>query len=161
MTDKFICTIINRFNRGEIVETESITHLSSLVFHSKVLSNKFYSAKTNKFYSIPLNFYFIKNFEGIIIGAVHIMESDFHWYVKNGHRKKGYLSKALKDVILPHLNHLGVIIQRISINKLILSKRNCLNSMRVAENCGFKVIENCYDKIILELELKNCSNFYT
>jgi hypothetical protein len=50
--------------------------------------------------------------DGLIVAAVYDMNdlyapSDLHAFVKESHRKKGHLSKAMNDVILPYLYQQG------------------------------------------------------
>ncbi len=60
-------------------------------------------------------FYFIKNQSGIYVAAVLDMgEDDLHVFVKEEHRKKGYLSSALNEVILPHLYQTGRTKQKVT-----------------------------------------------
>lgn len=52
-------------------------------------------------------FYFIKNDEGTYVAAVLDMGSDLHVFVKKEYRKKGYLSQAMNEIILPYLYQTG------------------------------------------------------
>ena len=52
----------------------------------------------------PEKLYLIKDVEGRYVGLVEDRgSSDLHWYTLPGYRRKGYLSTALREVILPHL----------------------------------------------------------
>lgn len=52
----------------------------------------------------PTRFYLIKSVEDSYIGIVEDRgASDLHWYMQRAHRGQGYLSNALRHVILPHL----------------------------------------------------------
>lgn len=87
-------------------------------------------------------FYFIKNHQNIYVGAVLIMKAngdDLHCFIKKKHRKKGILTSALKESILPHL--LGFKNeQRITILYDIDDEDSYYNSKKVAEKVGFKEI---------------------
>lgn len=84
----------------------------------------------------PYKFYFIKNQEGVYVGAVYDMINDLHWYVLPAFRKKGILIKALTSFILPHL-FLSRQEQRISIDITVTGKKNAKASSIVATKAGF------------------------
>lgn len=52
---------------------------------------------------IRYHFFFIKNKVGLYVGAILDTGQDLHWYILKDHRKQGYLTKSLKETILPHL----------------------------------------------------------
>jgi len=87
----------------------------------------------------PYSFYFIKNEDGIYVANVLDMSSDLHWFVDTKHRRKGYLTKALKEIILSHLfqdrNE-----QRITIDSSQISDKNSKASENVAISLGFKKV---------------------
>lgn len=81
--------------------------------------------------------FLIKNGAGKYVGIVHDMgDNDLHWYITKVNRKKGYLTNALKNTILPFLakerNY-----QKISISKFETGAyyNDCKN---IALNLGFK-----------------------
>lgn len=85
--------------------------------------------------SSSYRFFFIKNNMGIYVSAVLDMNSDLHWYVIPAERKKGLLTKALKETILPYVFYEREE-QRISV-KLEIGEENYRNSKSVALNLGF------------------------
>ncbi len=98
------------------------------------------------------NFFFIKDQNGKLVGAVLDMIRDLHWFILEEERKKGYLTTALKETILPYLfydENNERNIQRITVKRSI-GERNYNNSKSVALKLGFKAINE--DKTIFELK---------
>lgn len=92
--------------------------------------------------SIPHTFYLIKNKEEYV-AAILVMSQDLHWFVQPKHRGKGYLSKALKEVILPYIfDVLEKEEQKITINKFEIGIDNYRSSEKVALSVGFKKIDD-------------------
>lgn len=91
------------------------------------------------------------------------MVTDLHWVILPEHRKKGYLTIALKEAIIPYLFNIAEREElKISINELEISKKNYDASMRTALNIGFKkiddknfiLVENDFDFSNEELDIK-------
>lgn len=147
MTDKSIKKYIDRLNKGQGQKTIFSKHLSENIEVAKVLSKQ----PSKKSISPPFEhkLYFIKNSSGVYVGAVNDGGSDLHWYVNPKNRKKGHLTKALKNTILPHIFKEKKS-QLITISKGILYYEN---SLSVALAIGFtKTDENKY---ITHLELNS------
>lgn len=90
----------------------------------------------------PFTFFFIKNEEGKCVGAVLDMNDDLHWVILKKYQGKGYLKKALKDVILPFIClTLERDEQRITISKNEIGELNYLKSKSVALAVGFSPID--------------------
>ncbi|GAA3963038.1 hypothetical protein GCM10022246_15360 [Pedobacter ginsengiterrae] len=85
----------------------------------------------------PYKFYLIKDKSFKCIGAVLDMKTDLHWYITPKSRKKGFLTNALKDVILPHISKSRKE-QRITINKNDIGKVNFEASLNTAKGAGFR-----------------------
>lgn len=85
-------------------------------------------------------FFFIKNEFDEYIGAVLDMYHDLHWYIVPKSRKKGYLTTALKESILPFLFYEERESQRITIEDGAIGDKNYFNSKSVAIKLGFKPI---------------------
>lgn len=144
MSDKEIKKYIDRLNNNQGQKTIFLEEISKAVDYATV-----YSKVPSKGYIIdPFSkhrFYFIKNDKtSKYIGAVHNGGSDLHWYIIPKHRKKGHLTKALKNYILKDILDKKET-QKISISKSSLTKENYENSLKVALKCGFKITtENKY-----------------
>lgn len=94
--------------------------------------------------------FFIRNDDGKYVGAVLDMRNDLHWYVVPSYRGKGYLTRAMKNIILPYLYELeDRYKQRISIKWNEIGDENFKASRNVALNLGFIEIEDG----IFELDL--------
>lgn len=88
----------------------------------------------------PHEFYFIKNNSEEYVAAVHVMKiNDLHWFVLPNHRKKGILTTALKNIILPHLLSTKKS-QNITIDIDDIGNINYENSKKVALQVGFRQI---------------------
>lgn len=77
------------------------------------------------------------------------MVGDLHWYVSPKHRKKGYLTEAMKDIILSHLFQ-SRDEQRITIKASQIGKANHKASLHVALSLGFRQAGE--DKYVLKQE---------
>jgi hypothetical protein len=136
MTAKSITTIINGLNKNpnyrncikySISNTVDLAHIwieNSICKHS------------------PKTFFLIKN-DHEYVGAVLDMKIDFHWVVLPKHRKKGYLTTALKEAIIPYLfiyldNEELIVI----INEFEIGKKNFENSSGTAFKVGFEKVDN-------------------
>ncbi|MFW5983414.1 MAG: hypothetical protein ACOCQ4_02850 [bacterium] len=138
MTEREIRKYIDRLNKGNACESIFTRQISNNVVVSKVWSNP--PKVTDDIIGIynSYRFFFIKNEQNIYIAAVLDMNHDLHWYVSPSHRKKGYLTNALKESILPYLFNEEREAQRITIRKNIIGEKNYLGSKTVAQNLGFK-----------------------
>jgi hypothetical protein len=104
VTNDCIEKYIDCLNRNEFGGSIFRTSLSSRVDFAKVWPVEPRGDVANEGSD---KFYFIKNEDGVYIAAVLDMHSDLHVYVKNEYRKKGYLSSAVNEVILPHIGRTG------------------------------------------------------
>jgi hypothetical protein len=64
------------------------------------------------------------------------MGNDLHWFIEKSSRKKGYLTNALRNIILSHLS-IEKEEQRITIDSNWTEDDNFNNSESVAFKCGF------------------------
>src|SRR5690606_7632934 len=105
--------------------------------------------------SIPSDqFFFIKNNKGKYVGAVYDAFNDLHWYILEKERKKGHLTKALKEIIIPYIflcEDFSREFQKISIAGG-WGDKDYENSRKVAENVGFKAINKYETEFILNKE---------
>ena len=111
MTNEDIEKLIDSINNEAANDSIFLSVLSQTVDFAKVWT-KLPEENIGNESSYP--FYFIKSEEGNYVGAVSDMGNDLHVYVKTEHRKKGYLSRAISEVILPHLFQVGREKQRIT-----------------------------------------------
>jgi hypothetical protein len=87
------------------------------------------------------DFYLIKNDFNQIVGIVYDMRDDLHWYIVPRFRKLGYLTKILKQQILPYiLLDEGDIV--ITLDK---DYKFYEQSLSVAKNVGFNFISEKTD----------------
>lgn len=136
MSEKYLKSLIDKLNKGK---TNGLIHLRSL--SESVDFAKVWLKAPKKSDSItspdePYSFYFIKNEEGVYVAAVLDMSNDLHWFVQRKYRKKGYLTSAMRQVILPHLFQ-DRDSQRITIEESQIGQKNYLSSKRVAIQLGF------------------------
>lgn len=90
----------------------------------------------------PRTFFLIKN-KKEYVSAILLMFDDLHWFVHPKHRGKGYLSKALKEVVLPYIfDVLEQDEQKITINNFEIGIDNYKSSEKVALSAGFKKIDD-------------------
>jgi len=140
MTEKDIRKYINRLNSGKGQESIFTRPISRTVEISKVWPAQ--PKSTDPIiggFIVSYRFFFIKNTVGNYIGAILDMNSDLHWYIKPNQRKKGHLTKALREAVLPFLFNSEREKQLITIQKGI-GKENYSNSKNVALKLGFKPI---------------------
>jgi hypothetical protein len=151
MRDREIRKYINRLNNGNASESIFTRQISKTVDVAKVWSEqpKMTDNIIGNFDSNRL--FFVKNEANLYIGAVFDMYYDLHWYIVPEYRKKGYLTAALRDSILPYLFYEEREIQRITIEKDSIGEKNYLNSKNVALKLGFKSINDSES----EFELKH------
>ncbi|MCD8403836.1 hypothetical protein [Tenacibaculum finnmarkense] len=163
MTEKSIQNLINILNTGNYKETYKeqifLRQISENVFLSKI-SSEITSPKIKPYYFIY--FFFISNEREKFIGAIEDRGiNDLHWYITKESRKNGYLTKALKDTIIPYIfndENKDYDRQRITINKNYLSETNYLNSKKVAINLGFEALNEDETEFELIKEYFDWSN---
>lgn len=146
MREDEIKRYIERLNNEDFAETIFLRQVNKFVDFARVWEKE---PELND--SINLNipsyrFFFIKNENRKYVGAVLDMTKDLHWYILEEERKKGHLTKALREAIIPYLFYdkeedFEREIQRITI-QFGIGKLNYKNSKKVAENVGFKPTNN-------------------
>jgi hypothetical protein len=138
MTDNQIKGFINKLNKGNASDNIFLRSLSQSVdfgfaWHS--LKNT-YTKQITMFG--PDKFYFIKNEAGMYVAAVNDGGNDLHWLVASKYRGKGYLSKALKETIVPHIfQNSEKIEQRITVSRNAIGDKNYAASTKLAKSLGF------------------------
>jgi hypothetical protein len=136
MTDKYLRSLVDKLNRNKFSEGIFIKSLSLEVDYARVWDKKIHPGMSIGDIS-PYIFYFIKTTSGKYIGTVLDMSQDLHWYIMPSYRKRGYLTNALIQVILPHL-FINRRSQRITINSRDIGEKNFKASENVALKVGFK-----------------------
>lgn len=137
MTDKYIIQLINKLNRFPNHKDCVKVGIGKNVELAHIWYKDGFSDS-----HIPYTYFLIKENEKYV-GAVLDMTNDLHWVILPKHRKKGHLSKALKQVILPHiLEEMPRIEQKISIKRNEIGETNYQNSLKVALSVGFKQIDD-------------------
>jgi hypothetical protein len=172
MTDKHIIQLINKLNRfpnhKECVKVG--------IGKNVELAHIWYQSGFSDSH-VPYTYFLIKDNNDKYIGAVLDMTHDLHWVVLPKHRKKGHLSQALRNIILPYLlEETDRFEQKITIKRNEIGETNYQNSLRVALKVGFKQIDeenlvfdyNSLDedeyqldfqyKGLSEVEFNNCIN---
>lgn len=142
MTEQEIKTYIEKLNSGNLGETIFLRQISKTVEVAMVWEQEPEVNDNISIGSPSYRFFFIKNDEGKYVGAVLDMARDLHWYILEEERKKGFLTTALREAILPYLFYDEDDereIQRITIESGI-GKNNYLNSRKVADRLGFKLL---------------------
>lgn len=138
MTIREIRKYINRLNSGKSKDLIFVRPISKYVDFAKVW-DKQPNIKDNVDTSIDsYNFFFLRNEQNKYVGAVQDGGNDLHWYVVPQSRKQGYLTRALKESILPYIFTRVRDSQRITIEKNSIGENNYINSKKVAYNLGFK-----------------------
>lgn len=136
MTDKYIIQLINKLNRFPNYKECVKVGIGKNVELAHIWYKDGFSDS-----HIPYTYFLIKENEKYV-GAVLDMTHDLHWVILPKYRKKGYLSKALKQVILPHiLDETDRLEQKISIKRYQIGDTNYQNSLKVALSVGFKQID--------------------
>ena len=136
MTANDIKKYIDKLNTKEETETIFLRKINESVQLARVWENE---PKINDDFGITIpsyRFFFIKAPSGKYIGAVLDMNQDLHYFVLEEERKKGALTKALREAIIPYLFYDGRTKQRITIDRGI-GDENYTNSKRVAIRLGF------------------------
>jgi hypothetical protein len=156
MTGKNIGTLINKLNKSRTDGLIILRPLNDTVDFAKVWSEKPRPNDPIIFPDGPYDFYFIKNDKNEYVAGVLDMVNDLHWYVVNKERRRGHLTRALQEVILPHLLRERKE-QRISIDKNQIGERNFKSSQAVAFNVGFKQISEAEYKLSVNDSIKAVS----
>ena len=136
MKDKTLAEYIRKMNNGGDKELIFINPLSIAVDYAKVWWNKPKPTDKIVFPDGPYCMYFIKNELDKYVAVVLDMGNDLHAYVITEYRKMGYLTKALRNSILPHIFEEKEE-QRITITKDSIGENNFEASQKVALSLGF------------------------
>ena len=154
MREEEIKKYIDKLNAKEAGETIFLRQISKSVKIARVWEKE-PDFNDEIVINVPSHrFFFIINEKGKYVGAVFDMKNDLHWFILKEERKKGYLTKALKESILPYLFYdedesYEREKQKISIEKGI-GEENYKNSKKVAIRLGFKPVNE--DETIFELD---------
>ena len=152
MTEEEIKSYIERLNSKNARESIFLRQISHNVEVARVWEKEPILDNNLTIGTPSYKFFFIKNPAGKYVGAVLDMYRDLHVYVLEEERKKGFLSNALRESILPYLFYNEDTereVQRITLTHGN-GKLNYKNSRKVAERLGFKPIDET--ELIFELE---------
>lgn len=141
MKEREIRKYIDRQNKGITKESIFSRQINKNVEVAKVWPEQSRMSAGNVEDCFSFRFFFIKNELNEYIGAVLDMHNDLHWYITPKNRKRGYLTRALKESILPYLFYEDRDKLRITINYGAIGYKNYKNSKNVAINVGFKPID--------------------
>lgn len=144
MREEEIKEYIERLNRKDYAETIFLRQINKFVDFARVWEKE---PELNDRISLVIpsyRFFFIKNENRKYVGAVLDMKKDLHWYILEDERKKGHLTKSLREAIIPYLfydeeEYFEREVQRITI-QFSNGELNYKNSRKVAESVGFKPI---------------------
>ncbi|WP_020526855.1 hypothetical protein [Flexithrix dorotheae] len=158
MTDRTIRKYIDRLNNGKACESIFTRQISKTVDVAKVWHEqpKMTDDIIGNFNSYC--FFFIKDESNKYVGAVLDMYQDLHWYIVPKSRKKGYLTIALQESILPYLFCNDRQSQIITISRNLIGEKNYLNSKKVALKVGFKAINEAETEFELKQNEYNWEN---
>src|SRR5713101_144734 len=135
MKNRQIAKLIDDVNAGQMADRIFRTKLAPTVEYALVWLNEPNVGNEGSY-----EFYFVLNDDGLIVAAVYDMHDrpglcapdDLHAFVKKANRKKGHLSKALNDVILPYLYQQGRTQQEVTFE-------NPKNGDYCERNWGFSI----------------------
>lgn len=111
MKNDSIEQLIDALNRGELREHAFLARLSDVVHFAKVWME---DPKGGIAGEGSYEFFFITNSSPLYVAAVLDMGNDLHVFVKEEHRGKGHLTKAMHEIILPWLFQSGRRKQRVT-----------------------------------------------
>lgn len=152
MTEETIIKHIRELNKGNDEYIDPIEDISSTVELMKLYEKPFSEIMNTNEKEYFSTVYFIKDDFGIYVGGVHNGGwTDLHWVILPEYRKMGYLTKAMKEYILPHILREREV-QRITIDGGWIGKENFTASSKVALVLGF--IEFFHSDHISYYELK-------
>lgn len=135
MTDEHLKSLIDKLNKNKTGGLIHLRPLSATVDFAKVWIQK--PKPTDNISAVePRRLYFVKNSDGLYVASVLDMGTDLHWFVAQKHRRKGYLTKAMKETILFHLFQ-DREEQKITIDKKQIGEHNFKASENVALSLGF------------------------
>jgi len=152
MTEREIRKYIDRLNKGIANESIFSRQINKNVEVAKVWPEQSIMRDDIVEDCVSYRFFFIKNELNEYIGAVLDMHNDLHWYIIPKSRKRGYLTTALKESILPYLFYEERDSLRITINYGAIGEKNYFNSKNVAINLGFKPINDIETEFELNRE---------
>lgn len=144
MTNEQLDNYIDQLNSGDYnPETIFLSKISNDVLYARIWTKE--PEVTDQITGFPCSyeFFFIKDENDKFIGTVLDMASDLHWYIKKEFRKQGYLSRALRQTILPFLFRSRTE-QRVTIPVNDIGKEEYEKSRSVALSLGFKAVDENY-----------------
>lgn len=160
MTEERMIKHLQELNKGNDEYVDHSTDISSTVELIK-LYKKPYSEMVDISEKTDLStVYFIKDDTEVYVGGVQNGgELDLLWVILPEYRKKGHLTKAMLEHILPHIfQERGF--QRITIDEGWIGKENFAASTKVAIALGFKEFFHGDHISYFELKAEDFANSY-
>jgi len=111
VTDDCIEHLIDLLNKGEMRDRAFVVPLSEAVHLAKVWMEE---PRGRTVGEGSYEFFFITNGSPLYVAAVLDMGNDLHVFVKEEHRGRGYLTKAMHEIVLPYLYQAGRTTQRVT-----------------------------------------------
>lgn len=107
MTTQTILDLISLINRKAHQDKIFLNSIGGNVYLARIWFDENEKTRTADYPSLSgWSAYFVKNERGVVVAAVLDMgPSELHWVVDPAYQRKGYLSSALIDYIMPHLVH--------------------------------------------------------
>lgn len=158
MTNRTIVKYISLLNKNKFSRVIFKRSLSPSVDLAKVWIHLPKPSNNIALNDGPGDFYFIKNEAGFYVGAVYDMISDLHWLILPKYRGKGYLTKALTEMILPHLFR-DREEQRITIDGGLIGHKMFEASEKVALAVGFIKTQQTYGVVEYLLKAEKYESF--
>lgn len=150
MTSHQLQSFLNQLNSGKESPNIFKHQISKDIYYGQVWEDD------NPKQTYGFDIFFIKDSNSCYIGAVMRHYNDLHWYITKEHRGKGYLTKALKNTILPYIfDELCKEEQCITIDRNIIGDENYKKSSAVAFNCGFERIDDKNYKLVASAVTKS------
>lgn len=138
MTNEDLDVYIQQLNAAPFSDNIFTRNLSSKVIWAKVWKKVPTIDDKPDPYSYPYKMFFIKNEKEIYVGVVLDMGSrDLHWYIQKDHRKRGYMTRALRETILPFIFYEERDTQRLTIDP---GQDEYEDSKKVAIKAGFTAV---------------------
>jgi len=109
MTHESILSLIDQAQSGAAVDRIFIRPLADNVDFALVWEAEPAGHSANE---SSYRFYFVRDESGKYVGAVEDLVGDIHAVMTEGHRRKGIMTRALIDVVLPHIFSQDRTVQR-------------------------------------------------
>jgi hypothetical protein len=103
MHDRELSALITKLNSGRGKQVIVRVAIAPHVDYAKVWTRPQQPLAPPVYTTQPYTFYFVKDAQQRYVSCIHDAHSDLHWYTSRPHRGKGYLKRALAEVVIPHI----------------------------------------------------------